>query len=430
MLQRLCFILLFACSASCQAATKVSKPVAVPIFFRHALEGDAAVALAEMVDRYNYTSKDGKIVLQHVSMAGDLHKLPHLALLNDDEYQKFFDSRPRMLPLYKVMAEAKEKFATSDFYPVLVDNVDDSKGRLLALPLAQSVPVLYYNRDALLKAGADIEHPPKTWREVQQVAGKLFDAGYLCPYTSSDIGWIQIENLATQHNQPLVASVQAGKASSTRLSLNGMVEVKHIALLSSWYKSQYFHYFGRGREADAKFAAGECSMLTSDSSLYAQLARTRPFDVGVAPLPYYEDVYGVVPGRVLPDGPILRVLAGKKSSDYKAVAHFVAYLLQPDVQKEWVKATGFLPLTPAALDTLATEGAPAEVLRAVVGRLSEKSFVTAARPKTMIGMDRVHTILGEELEAVWANRKPAKEALDDAVTRGNAVLRPAPPEGR
>jgi hypothetical protein len=36
--------------------------------------------------------------------------------------------------------------------------------------------------------------------------------------------------------------------------------------------------------------------------------------------------------------------------------------------------------------------------------------------------------LHEELEEVWANRKPAKEALDTAVLRGNAELRPAPPE--
>jgi sn-glycerol 3-phosphate transport system substrate-binding protein len=37
-------------------------------------------------------------------------------------------------------------------------------------------------------------------------------------------------------------------------------------------------------------------------------------------------------------------------------------------------------------------------------------------------MDKVHVILDEELEAVWANKKPAKAALDTAVTRGNAVI--------
>lgn len=41
-------------------------------------------------------------------------------------------------------------------------------------------------------------------------------------------------------------------------------------------------------------------------------------------------------------------------------------------------------------------------------------------------MGRVRAILSEELEAVWANLKPAKEALDSAVRRGNNVLQPVP----
>ena len=38
-------------------------------------------------------------------------------------------------------------------------------------------------------------------------------------------------------------------------------------------------------------------------------------------------------------------------------------------------------------------------------------------------IEPVRVIIDEELEAVWANKKPAKEALDDAVARSNAVLR-------
>ena len=34
----------------------------------------------------------------------------------------------------------------------------------------------------------------------------------------------------------------------------------------------------------------------------------------------------------------------------------------------------------------------------------------------------VRQIVEEELETVWDNKKPAKEALDNAVARGNAVL--------
>ncbi len=73
------------------------------IALRHALTGEAAAALVELVGRFNAESKAGKVALQHVGMVADPHQLPHLALLDDDEQQRFFNGHPRMLPLYKVM---------------------------------------------------------------------------------------------------------------------------------------------------------------------------------------------------------------------------------------------------------------------------------------------------------------------------------------
>ncbi len=410
-------------SALAQAAPPPPPP---DIVFRHAMTGEAAAALVEIVGRYNAGSKAGKVILQHADAAVDSPQLPHLALLEDGEYQKFFGSHPRMLPLYKVMADAKEKFDAAALFPVLADVVDDNKGRIQALPLALALPVLYYNKDTFRKAKLDPAKPPATWWELQTVAGKVFDVDRRCPFTSSNPAWVLLENVATQHGEPLANSEHGGKAG---LALNNLVEVKHVALLSSWHKSFYFRTFGSGREADEKFLSGECSMLTSDSSLYLKLLRRKPFDFGVAALPYYDDVRGAAPGRLLPDGAALWALAGKKKPEYAAVAHFIAFLMRPEVQQQWVKGSGYLPMTPAALDALAAEGAPPELLRKAVERLSDKRYASAAKPKTVFGLSRVRAILHEELEAVWANLKPAKEALDTAVRRGNSVLQPMPSDG-
>ena len=138
---------------------------------------------------------------------------------------------------------------------------------------------------------------------------------------------------------------------------------------------------------------------------------------------------GAAPGRLLPDGAALWVLAGKKKPEYAAVAHFVSFLLRTDVQQQWVRSTGYLPMTQAGIEGLAAEGAPPELLRKAVERLSDRRFASAAKPKGVFGMSRVRAILHEELEAVWANLKPAKEALDTAVKRGNVVLQPMPTDG-
>ena len=52
-------------------------------------------------------------------------------------------------------------------------------GKVYGLPFAISLPVGYYNMDALRKAG--ISTPPKTWDEVVENCGKLRAVGFKNP---------------------------------------------------------------------------------------------------------------------------------------------------------------------------------------------------------------------------------------------------------
>lgn len=421
MLRLLIVLLSFATFA--QAARPPAEPV--EIVLRHALAGESAALLVDLVDRFNAQSKSERVVLQHLGMAADPRVLPHMALLGDDEHQKFFNGHPRMLPLWKALSLTKLQIDAKTFFPVVADVVEDNRSRLQALPLALSVPVLYYNKDTFRKAKLDPARPPRTWWEVQEAAGKIFDVDRRCPFTSSNMAWVHLDNNATQHSEPIANETHGARTPA--LALNNMVQVKHVALLASWHKSFYFRYFGPGREADEKFLAGECGMLTGDSSLYMQLLRRKPFEFGVAALPHHDDVRDAAPGRLLPDGPLLWILADNKRQEYAAAVRFFQFLLQPEVQKTWVKGTGFLPMTPAAVAALAAGGdLPPDILQRTVERLSDRRFASGAKPKAVTGMGRVRAILSEELEAVWANLKPAKEALDTAVRRGNAVLQPPP----
>jgi len=389
------------------------------IILRHALSGKAYDALATLVLRFNDEQKGkGRILLQDLrGMAEeDRRQLPLLALLDSDDSVDFFGTRPRFKPLYRVMSESGEKLDAKRFFPLLVDSVDDTLGRLQALPLGMSLPVLMWNKEAFRKAGLDPENPPKTWWEVQERAGKLLDAGVKCPLTSSRFAWVNLENVSSQHDEPIAVREKNG---ATRVALNQLVDVKHIALLASWYKSSYFHYFGAGAESDRKFISGECAMLTGESALYAEAKRGN-FEVGVAELPYYDDVRGATPHKVLPDGAALWVLAGRKKNQYKLAARFVSFLLRPQAQLEWVKATGYLPMTPAAIEALKAAGVAPTLLDAATRRLSERKSPTL-RTKHGFGLNRVRDILNQEIAAVWANTKPAKEALDTAMSRVNGA---------
>ncbi|HZV55765.1 MAG TPA: extracellular solute-binding protein [Rhodocyclaceae bacterium] len=391
--------------------------VAQEIVLRHALHGAALEALSTLVLRFNDEQKGrAKISLQELSGVTDLRQLPHLALLDDDDARLFFDSRPRFLPLMDVMKAANQPFDAGRLLPQVADAVDDLRGRPQALPMALALPVLFYNKDAFVKAGLNPEVPPKTWWETQQAAGKLYDAGYRCPLTSSRFAWVHLENMSSQHNEPVV--VKSGRGD--RFAFNNLMQVKHLALLASWQKSFYFHYFGPGQEGDAKFLSGECAMLTGESSLHSELKRDQRFPVGVAELPYYEDVFGVRPANVLPDGAALWTLPGKKKDEYKVAARFIDFLMRSEVQRDWVRATGFLPMTSSALDALAAAGVSPAIVEAARKRLSMPKQADA-RARSGGSRSRVRAILNEEVEFVWKNTKPAKQALDTAMQRANAL---------
>ena len=384
------------------------------VVLRHGLAGNAQEVLATLVLRFNGELKGkGRVLLQDSRGLENRHVLPNLALLDPDDSMEFFGSRPRFRPLHEVMHDAGQKFDAAQFYPQIADAVDDASGRIQALPMALVLPVLFTNRAALRKAGVDPDQPGKTWWELQKTAGEIYDHGGKCPLTTTRFAWIHSENISTQAGEPLVGRV----GSADKVLANGMVNVKHLALLASWQKSRYFHYSGPGREGDRRFLSGECAMLTGESSLYAE-AKRAGIDVGIAPLPYYDDVYAPKPADVLPDGAGLWVLAGHKKDEYKLVARFMTFMLQPEVQKEWVKATSYLPMTPGALAALRDSGIPPDFLDATQKRLSV-SNKGSARIRHGPIRDHLHEFLGEEVAFVWSNGRAAKEALDNTVRRVN-----------
>ena len=400
------------------------------ISLRHELDGKALDVLATQVLRFNDEQKGkGRVLLQDVRGVENKHVLPHMALLDPDDSMDLFGTRPRFRPLHEAVREAGLKLDAAQFYPQVADAVDDASGRLQALPLALSLPVLFVNRAALRKAGLDPDHQVKTWWELQKLAGDLYDKGAKCPLTTGRFAWIHSENISSQAGEAMIQ--KAGGAE--KVLVNGMVNVKHLALLASWQKSRYFHYAGPGREGYRRFLSGECAMVTAESSLYADAVRAG-LEVAIQALPHYDDVYTVKPGDVLPDGAGLWLLAGHDKDDYKLAARFVAFLMRPDVQKEWVRTTSYLPMTPAALAALRGPDIPQHLLDTAQKRLSV-SRKGSTRPKHGPVRDRLHEFLGEEVSFVWTTDRAAKEALDNTARRVNeaitvpvraATVKPAP----
>jgi multiple sugar transport system substrate-binding protein len=425
-----CLVLGLACG-SAWAATD--------IVVWHSMTGVPGDSFTDLVNRFNGEQSsvhvtleykgDAKATVDAAVLAAHGASAPDLVQVQDEVADRLFAVPGAVRPMYEILPLVK----SPDFnflIPQSVTFMKDAKGKLFGFPYRASVPVLLYNRDAYVKVGLDPDKPPRTWHELQNqlVALQENGQGFACPYTTSEQSWIHIENLATWHGETIATKNNGLDGPGAVLTFNDLLHVRHIALLESWVKAKVFKYFGHEREGDEKFASGECATLTTGSDALGDILAKAQFKVGVAPIPFYEEG-AHQPLNTLVNGSAFWSMAGKKPDAYKAQAEFLAYLATPVVAAEWTQKTGALPLTTAALKASETSSAYARTPGlSELMQMSAMPGGPAGRGVRLPNFDKVRDVVDGELEQVWAGKKTAKEALDDAVREGDLVMREAPPK--
>src|SRR5207253_636121 len=124
-------------------------------------------------------------------------------------------------------------------------------------------------------------------------------------------------------------------------------------------------------------------------------------------------------------GASLWVMGGKTNNAYKGVAKFFAFLSRPEIQMEWHTSTGYVPITYAAYEMTKKSGfydknPGAEV---AIKMLTKKPPTANSKGLRFGNYVQGRQVIEEEMEAVFSGKKDAKAALDEAVKRGNEILR-------
>jgi sn-glycerol 3-phosphate transport system substrate-binding protein len=411
-----------ACSA--RAATEIE--------LWHAMRGAAGDELNALARRFNASQSEVRLKLvyqggydQTYSRALAAHferKGPHLVQVVEAGNASLMAWRGAVKPAWEVLAEAGVRVNAADLVPAVASYFSDASGRLLALPLNAATPILYYNKDAFRRAGLDPERAPRTWYEMVGTLGALIESGMPCGYATAWPSWVLLENMSLWHNQEFATHGNGVGGADARFAFNTHVMMRFIAMLSSWAKAGYFTPTGRGEEAEARFVAGECVVLTTSSAAQERMARAARFAIGTSQLPYYDDVPGA-PQNTVPGGAGLWVFSGKKPAEYRAVAKFFSFLLRPEEQARWHQRTGYLPVTRRAEELSRKAG----YYRTHPGQeIALRQLGSAPTPDSRgirLGDYRwIRGILDEELEAVWSQARTPKDALDRAAERGNEML--------
>ena len=424
-LKKLTFALALAgLAAQAQAATEIQ--------WWHAMTGALNDKVNELAGKFNASQTDYKVVpvfkgnydetLAAGIAAYRAKAAPHILQVYEVGTATMMAAKGAIKPVAAVMKDAGESFDANAYIPAVAGYYTSSKGEMLSFPFNSSTTVFYYNKDAFKQAGLDDNKPPKTWPELFDAAKKMKDSGHKCAYTTDWQSWVHLESFSAWHNTLFASKDNGFGGLDARLVFNSPLHVKHIGNLQKMLQDGMFSYGGRKSEAQAKFYSGECAMFMGSSASLANIRKNASFRFGVSTLPYYPDVQGA-PQNTIIGGASLWVMNGKKAEEYKGVAKFFTFLARTDLQADWHQATGYLPITMGAYELTKASGYYEKNPGADVSVQQMVVKTTAKSRGVRLGnLSQIRSIVDEELEAVWAGKKSAKDALDAAVTRGNEQL--------
>ncbi len=403
----------------------------------HAMTGANAEVVQKIADDFNASQSDYKVVpafkgtypetLNAGIAAFRAGQAPDIIQVFDVGTGVMMAAEGAVKPVAEVLQDAGLTFDKSQYLPGIVAYYSKPDGTMLSFPYNSSSPITYINKDIFEKAGLDPNTPPKTWNEVWEMAKTIKASGAApCGYTSTWLTWIHLENFAAW-NDAAYATQENGLAPGgvPELEINAPLYVNHFQALADLAKDGTFKYGGRTSEAKQIFLAGECGIMTESSGGLGDIVKSG-MNYGIGQLPYDSDAPGA-PQNTIPGGASLWVMGGKSDETYKGIAAFFSYISQTEVQEYLHQTSGYLPVTMAAYEATKASGFydqnPGR--ETPITQMMGKAPTANSKGVRLINLPQIRDIENEEFEKMLAGEQTAQEALDNAVSRGNAAIKEA-----
>ena len=347
---------------------------------------------------------------------------PHIVQVFEVGTQTMLSSGA-VYPVYQLMKDHGVAIDWNDVISPVRGYYSTTGGNLYSMPFNSSTPILYYNKDLFKKAGLP-DKPPATWDAVESMAKKLKAAGVKCPFSSAWPSWVLVENMHAYHDQPFADNRNGFDGLATTLKINGPFGVKMMEQLSRGAKEGWFTYGGRLNKAEALMTAGECGIFTTSSAYIGNLTRASEgkFTWGTGPLPR---LAGFPQGNSIIGGATLWVMRGGKPEEYKGVAQFFKYLASTENQAWWAGVTGYLPLTNSAAKALEASGHYVKNpnQKTAIVQMNAGKTTPNGQGIRLGNFNSVRDTIEEQMENIFSGSKTPKQGLDDAVAKGNDVLK-------
>ena len=346
---------------------------------------------------------------------------PHLVQVFEVGTATMMAAEGAIYPVEEMMSDAGEPFDGSDYLSAVVSYYETPEGELLSMPFNSSSPVMWYNADALAAAGVEV---PTTWDDVEAVAQALVDNGMACGLAIGWQSWVMIENFSAWHDMPMGTQENGFAGFDTEFTFNTEAVANRLQRIADMQEGNLFVYGGRRGDSLPMFTNGECGMWMNSSAYYGSMVAQADFEFGQTMLPLDTDLADAPQNSII-GGATLWALRGHDAEEYEGLAQFLTYLSSPEVQAWWSQETGYVPITTAAYELGQEQGFYAENpgTDTAIQQLSLNTPTPNSRGIRFGNFVQVRDVINEELEALWAGDQTAQEALDNAVERGNELLR-------
>jgi sn-glycerol 3-phosphate transport system substrate-binding protein len=331
----------------------------VDLTFWHAMSGTNGNALTKLVDQFNQQHQGKiKVTLNYkgqydTALAAyknaSASQRPDLMQMYDIGTRYMIDSKS-VMPMQSFID--KDHYDVSDIQPNIAGyyTVDN---KLYSMPFNTSMPLLYINKEAFIKAGLDPNKPPTTLDEIMTDAKKIkATPGETVQYGfgATLYGWF-FEQWAASANQTICDNNNGRTGRVTSVDLANPESVQ----LLQWWQQMVAQGLAEKLDSntdsgDNAFSSGTVAIgLESTGSLgqfVSGAAQAKnPFTVATG---FYPKVNAGDSGGPIIGGASLWIM-NKDAAHERAAWELVKFLASKQSQVTWHTSTGYFPISKAAL---------------------------------------------------------------------------------
>jgi len=360
---------------------------------------------------YTGTYQDSIVKAMTAAKAGNA---PDAAVLLSTDMFTLIDNE-LIEPVETLATKDADKAWLKSFYPAFMEN-SQAGGHTWGIPFQRSTIVQYYNKDAFKAAGLDPEKAPKTWDEMvsfgkkltkKDASGRVTQWGIEIP--SSGFPYWLFQALTTQNGAILA------NQDGTKVAYNDpkVVEAaQFFADLSGKYEVMPKGIIDWGT-TPKDFFEGKTAIIWTTTGNLTNVKANAKFAFGVAAMP------SKARGGSPTGGGNIYIFKTKDKAKQAAALEFARFLTSPELAADWGIATGYVATRPDAWETPTMKKYVADFPPALVARDQLKDAVAELSTHDN---QRVTKSLNDALQAILANGKAPKAALDQAQAEATRTL--------